>query len=171
MPNGFESPDELISELQAIAAEFEPFDAIAFATEARDELAAYREQRQLESIQDRAEFPEGKGRFPLRKPAIAVPEQYQSQAEFFVVFALFVRFFIDPIVVAGTIPSVILQAANEPQINALGFQRFGEEVIRATPVAQLRTLLDDARELTEIAGTLGQTIFGNRFRKADFWES
>jgi len=167
VPNGFDSPDDLIAELQNLAAEVEPVDAVAFGAEARDELAAYREQRDLVSRRDREPVP--KEIRERRKPAIVVPETYESQAEFFLVFDTFVRFFIHPFIVANAIPGLVEESLKEGRIDRIAFRRFGEEMEDARNIEELRTLSDDIRELTAIAGSLGRTLFGDRFRASDFW--
>jgi hypothetical protein len=166
MPNGFDSPDGLISELQSLAAEVDPADAIAFGVECRDDLASYREERDLIARRGRDLSERMRDR---REPTIVVPEIYQSVAEFFVVFDTFVRFFIHPIIVTTGIASLLAESGGEQRVDRIAFRRFGEREEEETSVEQFSTLSDDAGELIEIANELGRSLFGDRFRASDFW--
>ena len=70
------SPDDLISELETAAAEFDPVEAAVFAAEARDELAAYREHQVASGIWRRSLEREG---FE-RRPEFVVPERSAAPA-------------------------------------------------------------------------------------------
>ena len=170
MSDEFTSPDDLILELQQAAAETEPADAAEFAAAARDELAAYREQRELRVQREREASEDGEETQAHRRLAITIPERYEAQAELFLVFDTFVRFFVDPIVVAASIPEVMPRELQGTGVNRLAFHRFGEQETDGIPIDELqRTLTADVDELTTLAAILGRALFGERFRTSDFW--
>lgn len=162
------SADELISELEEAATEVAPVEAVEFVAEARDELAAYREQQNVPRQFERTT--EGE-RFDIRRSGIIVPSRYRDRAEVFVVFETFVRFFLDPVTVAAEIPNLLARVDPEWQINQFAFLRFGEEPPAAVQPPESGVLLEDSADLIAMATRLGSALFGDSFRAEDFWTS
>jgi hypothetical protein len=153
--------NDLITELVEAAEEFAPADAAIFAVEARDELAAYRQQREMIVVVREGE------RFEQAMPVFSIPERYTDRGEVFVVFEVFVRHFIDPIVVLAGIPNLLMET--DDAVERFGFARFGEEAPQTFSVRDNGGPREDAGALTAMAGALGRDLFGERFRTSDFW--
>jgi hypothetical protein len=161
MANERTIPEDLIAELVQAAEEFAPADAETFAAEAREDLAAYRLRRQtIAIVRDR----EGR---PRRTPVFVVPERYAGRAEVFVVFEVFVRHFVDPILVAAEVPDLLRET--DDSVERLGFARFGEDALDTVDVRDSGALREDASALAAMAQELGRDLFGERFRSSDFW--
>jgi CRISPR/Cas system-associated protein Csm6 len=160
MPDERTSAEDLITELIDAAGELAPADIAVFAAEARDELAAYRQRRETVFVRE-------PGGFEPAASIFTIPERYAGRAEVFVVFEVFVRCFIDPIVVAAEIPNLLIET--DDTVERLGFARFGEELPETISVRDNGGLIEDAAALTAMAEDLGRELFGARFRSSDFW--
>jgi hypothetical protein len=96
-----------------------------------------------------------------------VPERYAGRAEVFVVFEVFMRHFVDPILVAAEVPDLLRET--DDSVERLGFARFGEDALDTVDVRDSGALREDASALAAMAQELGRDLFGERFRSSDFW--
>ena len=164
--------EDLIAEIREAASDFAAAEAEIFAQEATQEVAQYRQAVLTFGFGEEARVrPFGLGQ------TFVVPEPYRSRAEVFLVFEVFVRFFIDPILVGASLPELLGEI--DPKIERLEFvdspfdlsRETGNPEPRILDLGETRELMADARGLIEIAAELGRALFREAFRAADFWET
>jgi hypothetical protein len=146
--------------LIAEATEVDLVRAEQFETCVREDLATWREQRSTGRDTDTA------------KDAITIPSRYSSEPELYLIFDVFVRAFLLPIIVADAVQTELTQDGVGDGIERVSFSRFGEldlsEGISAIAIRD--TPPSSADELSKLAEEIGMVLLGSSFQLSDFLE-
>jgi hypothetical protein len=147
--------DDLIAELEGAATELIGFSDFRFSEMAREDLAAFREDRQREQL----------------ARAWSVPERYLERAEEFVVFSAFVHAYLSPVLTARGVLELFLDVGGS-DYSVIQFSRFGESApfdMQANGEV-LGRFRGHTTNMIRALESMGREIFGQRFRTADFWD-
>jgi hypothetical protein len=164
--------EDLIAEIREAASDFTAGEAEIFAQEARQEVAQYRQAALTFGFGEETRI-----RAVGLGQTFVVPEPYRSRAEVFLVFEVFVRFFIDPILVGASLPELLGEI--DPEVERLEFvdspfnsgRETGNPEPRILYLGETGELRAGASGLIEIATELGRALFGEAFRAGEFWET
>jgi len=148
--------DALIAELEAATEGVRGFPDFRFSEMAREDLAAFRENRRNE--QSHRNW--------------SMPETYREKEEEFVVFSAFVHAYLSPILTARGILK-LFPKVGDSEYTHIQFSRFGDTASFDMPASRewLPKFPEHEAEMVEALIQIGIDIFGDTFRAADFWGS
>lgn len=159
--------EEAIEIIERTASLYTAIDTAVFSERVREDLSLFRRQADAPRFERR---PEGGVEYPESRPEFSISDKYRGNAEISVVFSAFISCFLDPIDFGIDALGSFREFAQGSKVErvALVSESRQEEDPEEMEIMDLDRLVQQRRELIQLAAEIGRGLFDNEFDVRDF---